>query len=469
MSVHFGGKRNREEWPAETRKEVGRLEQELAQLPGFLRDTTWLESVARAKEAAMTFHWSDRMEELVGYDADDMIYEWLDVHTQTTRSTRETAWFQAEVKERTNRFLSQVFADGEFIEDKTVEEQGLRAFRVFQTLIGNRPWMYLLPGGEEVGKFKSNSWVFENLMRDVSTPETRGTARPLARPPVCAVGRNLGKWTLQVEKLLEDEKDPFDLQADDLHFLICDDAIYSGTQLWETVTGMHKEFEGRANSFVVNADGSERFTSPNIRRWVQEHRGVLHFYVVSACACDDFQNSSHWMASKWGSSYYRKTATARVDRTKHFPAALSDVAMRVDYAVTVLYGHSIKTISESKAAPFAQAALQTMAGPPPADPRLTGLLAPCVTKLVRDVLGKAVGNAVLQHKIPDGVSYPEVFDAFLRLQPSFKAYLELNEKPYARAARGTFPVMPHPLAERFDCAAEGDENDVLPRPSARNS
>lgn len=463
MSVHFGGKRDREDWPAETRKEVGRLEQELAQLPGFLRDTTWLESVARAKEAAMTFHWCDRLEELIGYEADYKINEWLDDHADTPCTTRETAWFQAEVKERANRFLSQVFADGEFIEDKTVEEQALRAFRSFETLIGNRPWMYLLPGEEEVGKFKSNSWVFENLMRDVSTPETRGAARPLARPPVCAVGRNLGKWTLQVEKLLEDERHPFDI-----NFLICDDAIYSGTQLWETVTGMHQEFEGRANSFVVHADGSERFTSPNIRLWVQEHRGVLHFYVVSAYACDDFQNSYHWMASKWASSYSRQTATARVDRTRHFPAAPSDVAVRVDYAITVLYGHSIKTLSQSKAAPFAQAALQTMAGPPPVDTRLTDLLVPCVAKLVRDVLGKAVGNAVLQHKIPDNVSYPEVFGIFLSLQPSFKAYLELNERPYARQARGTFPVMPHPLAERFDCTAEGDEN-VLPQPSARNS
>ena len=100
-----------------------------------------------------------------------------------------------------------------------------------------------------------------------------------------------------------------------------------------------------------------------------------------------------------------------------------------------------------------------MVRPPPPRLAVTRELLQAVERSVvefgDDILDRAAGNAVMQHKIPDGVSYPTVFSSYLRGNADMKEYTRVHEKPYAATSLLQLPEGPDPLSGgRFECTQE---------------
>jgi len=466
MSLDFGTKRSREgTMPPQVRERVLAFEQRLARLPSFAKDATWMRIIERAKQLAASVDWVKLSTLDVRINSNSPTFSRLlkthgDVWPPTEPSVQ---WALDEVRRRTNKYVYQVFLDGDFLEEEALERQCLQAFRAFEDLVGDAPWSYAQAEQESFRSVKSSSWVFENILRDVSSPRTRGAARPLVRLPFCAKSGDGASpfWARQLETLLTSGR-----PGEDIHILLCDDALYTGMQMAETVEESIRHF------FVSlsHLDQEETLENP-LRAWVTSQHATLRFYIVAAYACASFENADPWRFAAeaeavqkpeppWDSGTTRVLGDVTCVRRKGVRRGKkvyyyleTDALLRVE--VTVLYGAPLKTVaqSESSVKPREAARTGVVAPPPTVTPDVMAAVEASVLEFGHSILeGDGVGNAVLQHKIPDHVSYPSVFAQFLRSLDDLEAYNRAHERPYARDFAAGPPEV---LADgRFECAQE---------------
>jgi hypothetical protein len=233
---------------------------------------------------------------------------------------------------------------------------------------------------------------------------------------------------------------------------------------------MAETVEESIRHFFVSLSHLDKETLANpLRTWVTSQHATLRFYIVAAYACASFENTAPWrfeadavqeLEPPWDSGTTRALGDVTCVRRKGVRQGQkvlsyleADALLRVE--VAVLYGAPLKTVAQSESAVKPREAAQSgvVAPPPTVTPDVMAAVKASVLEFGHCILEcDGVGNAVLQHKIPDHVSYPSVFAQFLRSLDDLEAYNRAHERPYAREL-GAEPLDVL-LDGRFECAQE---------------